>query len=38
MRHVLKTVPEIKNGSTYVPVEFLSDLMELDIVINDSQV
>ncbi len=38
MRQLLENAPEIKKGLTYVPIEFFSEIMEIEVVINDSNV
>lgn len=35
---MLKNEPELKNGLTYVPVEFFTEVMELETVIDDSHI
>ncbi len=35
---MLNNEPELRNGLTYVPVEFLTEVMELETVIDDSHV
>ncbi len=38
MIQLLKTAPEIKKGLTYVPIEFFSEIMEIEVAINNSNV
>ncbi|NLD50036.1 MAG: hypothetical protein GX660_23075, partial [Clostridiaceae bacterium] len=35
---MLKDEPELRNGITYVPVEFLTEVMGLETVIDDSHI
>lgn len=35
---ILNNEPELRNGLTYVPIEFLTEVMELETVIDDSHV
>ncbi|WP_010680985.1 copper amine oxidase N-terminal domain-containing protein [Acetivibrio cellulolyticus] len=36
MRCILENEPEIKNGLTFVPIEFLTEVMEIETIINNS--
>ncbi len=38
MMLMLKNAPELKNGRTYVPIEFLTEVMGLETVINDGHI